>query len=96
MVTYYIGRFDIDPLVMRKYYMDPYTSHIRPKFTLNLTRPVHIRMWSELTQFWFEWFKLNLELGCSPFSTKVLKVVNSVVKGDFRVFEVPLSDIGPL
>ena len=24
------------------------------------------------------------------------KVVNSVVKGDFRAFEVPLSDIGPL
>ena len=25
-----------------------------------------------------------------------LKVVNSVVKGDFRAFEVPLSYIGPL
>ena len=24
------------------------------------------------------------------------KVVNSVIKGDFRAFEVPLSDIGPL
>ena len=24
------------------------------------------------------------------------KVVNLVVKGDFRAFEVPLSDIGPL
>ena len=32
MVTYDIGRFNIDPFDMRKYYMYPYFRHIRPKF----------------------------------------------------------------